>query len=187
MRRGLIRELAATVATVLVVVLGWPALANATMLVPGATSAGATGLAVRGTHYDPIVGVYDGIVNNSVVLGQTTKTATKSAGAATDIVKYDADFALGQITSGDKATASQLDSFGASQGWTRGQTASGPVKWTDENGIVRVTIKRGSPRAPGSSTPHVEMRNAAGTRVDPYGFPVTRTSPGNHTPIVWDW
>ncbi|MEU4383699.1 hypothetical protein [Promicromonospora sp. NPDC023805] len=24
-------------------------------------------------------------------------------------------------------------------------------------------------------------------RIDPYGNEVTRKSPGNHTPIVWDW
>lgn len=34
--------------------------------------------------------------------------------------------------------------------------------------------------------PHVEMRNAAGQRVDPFGNAVTRRSPGNHTPIEWD-
>ena len=100
--------------------------------------------------------------------------------------KYDPDFALGQITSGGKATASQLDEFGAAQGWARSQTASGPIKYVDENGVVRLTIKQGSPRAPGSASPHVEIRNAAGVRVDAYGNPVTRKSAGNHTPIVWD-
>jgi len=34
--------------------------------------------------------------------------------------------------------------------------------------------------------PHVEIRNAAGQRIDPYGNTVTRRSPGNHTPIEWD-
>lgn len=102
------------------------------------------------------------------------------------VAVYDADFALGQITSGGRATASQLDEFGVAQGWLRSQTASGPIKYTDQNGVVRITIKQGSPRAPGSGSPHVEIRNADGVRVDPYGSPVTRRSTGNHTPIVWD-
>lgn len=75
----------------------------------------------------------------------------------------------------------------ASEGWIRRQSATGPVKYTDANGVVRLTIKRGSPRAPGSGGPHVELRNADGYRVDPYGNLVTRRSPGNHTPIEWDW
>jgi len=103
------------------------------------------------------------------------------------LTKYDADFALGQITSGGRASASQLDEFGAAQGWIRSQTATGPVKYTDADGIARLTIKRGSPRAPGSGGPHVELRNADGFRVDPYGNLVTRRSVGNHTPIEWDW
>lgn len=61
------------------------------------------------------------------------------------------------------------------------------MRFTDENGVVRLTIKRGSGRAPGSADPHVEMRNGAGQRVDPYGNTVTRKSPGNQTSIVWDW
>lgn len=64
---------------------------------------------------------------------------------------------------------------------------TGPVKYTDANGVVRLTAKRGSARAPGSGGPHVELRNAGGYRVDPYGNLVTRKSPGNHTPIEWDW
>lgn len=103
------------------------------------------------------------------------------------LTRYDPDFALGQLTSGGRASASQLDEFGAAQGWARSQTATGPVKYTDANGVVRLTIKRGSPRAPGSGGPHVELRNADGYRVDPYGNLVTRKSPGNHTPIEWDW
>jgi hypothetical protein len=64
---------------------------------------------------------------------------------------------------------------------------TGPVKFTDENGVVRITIKRGSPSAPGSGNPHVEMRNAAGNRMGPYGNEVMRKSIENHTPIIWDW
>ena len=98
-----------------------------------------------------------------------------------------ADAALSDLTAGGRATASQLDEFGAAQGWARSQTATGPVKYTDPNGVVRLTIKRGSDRAPGSGSPHVELRNVDGFRVDSVGNLVTRRSPGNHTPIVWDW
>lgn len=99
----------------------------------------------------------------------------------------DADEALGKLTAGGRAKASELESFGTNQGWIRSQTTNGPVKFTDSNGIVRLTIKRGSDRAPGSDMPHVEMRNWQGLRIDSYGNLVTRKSPGNHTPIKWDW
>jgi hypothetical protein len=89
----------------------------------------------------------------------TTLTAAVVATNTGGLAKYDPDFALGQVTSGGRATASQLDEFGAAQGWVRSQTATGPIKYTDANGVVRVTIKKGSPRAPGSGSPHVEMRN----------------------------
>ena len=102
------------------------------------------------------------------------------------MVRYEADFALGQLTRGGSAKASELVEFGKAQGWTRVQTATGPVKFVDANGVTRVTIKSGSPRAPGSNFPHVEMRNAAGQRIDPYGNTVTRRSPGNQTPVEWD-
>ncbi|WP_222593199.1 hypothetical protein, partial [Cellulomonas composti] len=115
------------------------------------------------------------------------KRFVKATNTGTALVKYDADFAVGQLTAGGRATASQLDEFGAAQGWARSKTPTGPVKYTDGNGVVRVTIKQGSPRTPGSGGPHVELRNPDGTRIDPFGNPVSRTSPGNHTPIVWDW
>lgn len=109
-----------------------------------------------------------------------------SVGAGTSLARYDADFALAQLTRSGSATASGLVNFAESQGWTRIQTATGPIKYVDENGVTRLTIKNGSPRAPGSNFPHVEMRNAAGQRVGPYGNAVMRRSPGNHTPITWD-
>lgn len=59
-------------------------------------------------------------------------------------------------------------------------------QWIKTQRVGR-TIKRGSDRAPGSGGPHVEIRNGRGERVDPYGHGVTRKSPGNHTPIIWDW
>ncbi|WP_280406268.1 hypothetical protein [Nocardia brasiliensis] len=82
--------------------------------------------------------------------------------------------------------ASELEEFAKRQGWTKSQTENGPMKYTDENGIVRMTIKKGSDRAPGSGDPHVEIRDATGQRTDPYGNPVTRKSPDNHTSIDWD-
>ncbi|RBO94337.1 hypothetical protein [Nocardia puris] len=83
--------------------------------------------------------------------------------------------------------ASELEKYALEQGWTKSQTPNGPPKYTDENGIVRMTIKKGSSRAPGSQDPHVELRNANGERIDPFGNTVDRRSPGNHTPIDWDW
>ncbi|HYO60731.1 MAG TPA: RHS repeat-associated core domain-containing protein, partial [Actinomycetota bacterium] len=112
-------------------------------------------------------------------------TVTTSA-AGTGIVRYSADFALRQLTRGGTAKASELVEFAASQGWKSVSTATGPLKFVDENGILRLTIKSGSSRAPGSNFPHVEIRNALGQRIDPSGGLVTRTSPGNHTPISWD-
>ncbi|PSK98285.1 hypothetical protein CLV30_12071 [Haloactinopolyspora alba] len=91
------------------------------------------------------------------------------------------------FTGGAKPKASELDVWAQAQGWTRSQTENGPLKFTDENGVVRMTIKRGSPRAPGSEHPHVEIRDETGQRTDPFGNPVTRKSPNNHTPIEWDW
>jgi hypothetical protein len=53
------------------------------------------------------------------------------------------DFAVGQLTQGGRqltqggrASLSQLDEFGAAQGWTRGQSAAGPLKYEDENEIT---------------------------------------------------
>ena len=87
---------------------------------------------------------------------------------------------------GSKPKASELEDYARSEGWTRTQTADGPAKFVDENGVVRLTIKKGSSRAPGSDDPHVELRDPTGQRIDPFGNPVTRKSPGNHTPIEWD-
>ncbi|MCE7007356.1 hypothetical protein LWC34_31745 [Kibdelosporangium philippinense] len=83
--------------------------------------------------------------------------------------------------------ASDLDKWAQAQGWTKTQTENGPPKYVDDNGVVRVTIKQGSPRAPGSGHPHVEIRDENGQRTDPFGNPVTRRDPGNHTEIDWDW
>jgi hypothetical protein len=91
------------------------------------------------------------------------------------------------FAAGAKPNASELERYALSQGWTKTQTPTGPPKYIDENGVVRMTIKQGSPRTPGSEHPHVELRDASGQRIDPFGNPVTRHSPENHTPIEWDW
>ena len=81
-----------------------------------------------------------------------------------------------------------LASFAEEQGWTRSQAAFGPVKYRDANGVLRLTLKRGSDRAAGSNFPHAEVRNAAGTRIDPKtGARVLRKDPvGNHRGITFD-
>lgn len=90
------------------------------------------------------------------------------------------------FANGRTPKASELKAYAESQGWTPSQTPNGPLKYTDSNGVVRLTIKQGSSRAPGSANPHVEIRDANGQRTDPFGAPVTRKSTGNHTPIDWD-
>ncbi|WP_236472061.1 RHS repeat domain-containing protein, partial [Pseudomonas syringae] len=82
--------------------------------------------------------------------------------------------------------ASELKKYAEAQGWKPSKTDGGPLKYIDENGIPRVTIKQGSSRAPGSADPHVEFKNATGQRTDAFGNPVTRKSPNNHTPIDFD-
>ncbi|WP_226862913.1 WXG100-like domain-containing protein [Mycolicibacterium baixiangningiae] len=94
---------------------------------------------------------------------------------------------LGDLFRGRTPKASELEDYATSQGWAKTQSPGGPPKYVDENGIVRMTIKEGSPRTPGSEAPHVELRDATGQRIDPNGNPVTRRSEGNHTPIEWDW
>lgn len=82
--------------------------------------------------------------------------------------------------------ASELRQYAENKGWKPSQTDGGPLKYVDENGVPRVTIKQGSSRAPGSADPHVEFKDATGKRIDAFGNPVTRKSPGNHTSIDFD-
>jgi len=119
------------------------------------------------------------------VLGKTGKLGklSKAAKAGPDVKPNLGDY----FTSGAKPKASDLDKHAEAQGWTKTQTPHGPPKYVDENGTVRMTIKEGSPRAPGSGGPHVEIRDENGQRTDPDGNPVTRKSPGNHTPVEWDF
>jgi hypothetical protein len=87
---------------------------------------------------------------------------------------------------GGTAKASELVAFANAHGWALTQTKSGPLIFVDSAGVKRLTLKMGSPRAPGSEFPHVEVRDSTGQRVDPFGNPVSRKSPGNHMPIEWD-
>lgn len=87
---------------------------------------------------------------------------------------------------GGTPKASELAAYAEAQGWRKTQTPTGPPKYFDENGIERLCIKKGTSRAAGSETPHVAIRDANGQRIDPFGNPVTRRDPGNHTDIDWD-
>lgn len=88
---------------------------------------------------------------------------------------------------GRTAKASELAADALRQGFTAQKATAGPLKFIDGNGVVRLTLKQGSNRTPGSNFAHAEFRNAAGQRVDAFGSAVTRTSPGNHTPIDFDF
>lgn len=91
------------------------------------------------------------------------------------------------IKTGDKPKASDFKIWAESQqGWHPTATPTGPLKYVDKNGLIRVTIKQGSSRTVGSEQPHVELRNAKNCRIDIQGRPVIRKSPANHTPIYWD-
>lgn len=58
------------------------------------------------------------------------------------------------------------------------------MKFTDENGTVRLEVKAGRPRTPGSEGSHVSYRDIDGNRRDPMtGERVSRRSGGNHRPI----
>lgn len=87
---------------------------------------------------------------------------------------------------GRMAKASELVGYAKKQGWKAMQSSGGPLKYVDANGVIRMTIKQGSQRAPGSGFPHVELRNALGKRIDAFGNEVTRKSLGNHIEILYD-
>ena len=72
----------------------------------------------------------------------------------------------GVLANGRTPTASEVEEYAESQGWTPDQSENGPVKYRDENGVARVTIKSGSSRTEGSEGPHLELRNASNERVD---------------------
>lgn len=91
------------------------------------------------------------------------------------------------LKTGIKPKASDFKTWAESQqNWYPTQTPNGPLKYVDKKGIIRLTLKQGSSRTPGSNQPHAELRNAKGIRIDPQGNPVTRRSLANHTFIDWD-
>jgi RHS repeat-associated protein len=113
-----------------------------------------------------------------------SEVASQTGGSA--VLKYNPDFALGQLTRNGTAKASELVEFAGRQGWVLTQKKDGPMIFVDANGVKRLAIKRGSPRTPGSELPHIEVRNEMGDRIDPFGNSVVRRSPSNHVPIDWD-
>ena len=91
------------------------------------------------------------------------------------------------FVAGEEVKASELVEFSKNQGWSKVQTENGPLQYVDENNIVRLNIKKGSARTPGSEEPHVEVRNATGDRINPAtGEKVSKRSKENHTKIKYD-
>lgn len=91
------------------------------------------------------------------------------------------------ISTGINPKASDFQVWADSQqGWHPTQAPNGPLKYIDKNRVARLTLKQGSPRAPGSNYPHVELKNANNIRIDLQGNPVTRKSTDNHPRIDWD-
>jgi hypothetical protein len=109
----------------------------------------------------------------------TGRALGQAAGAATDA-------GVSSFGKWVGAKAPDIVRWAESRGWKFGQTENGPIKYFDENGVSRVTIKRGAARTPGSENPHVELRNGYNQRIDSEGNAVSKRSTGNHTPIDWD-
>jgi RHS repeat-associated protein len=84
------------------------------------------------------------------------------------------------------AKVSELMEYAISKGWKYIRNSNGPIKYIDENGKIRMTIKKGSLRTPGSEQPHVSFQNSEGKYIDIDGNVISRTSPSNHTPINYD-
>ena len=87
---------------------------------------------------------------------------------------------------GREAKASELIELAEKLGWEKIKNPDGPIKYVDENGIVRMTIKKGSERTPGRIFPHVEIRNSQGHRTGVFGNETTMPSPGNHIEKLYD-
>ncbi|MCL6600748.1 MAG: hypothetical protein K6T81_18740 [Alicyclobacillus macrosporangiidus] len=92
------------------------------------------------------------------------------------------------VDQSETLTASKPRQFAQRQGWKSTKTSTGPEKWFDQSGSKRprLIIKQGSSRTPGSEGPHVEIFDETGQRIDRYGNPVSKRSPENHTPIIYD-
>lgn len=84
------------------------------------------------------------------------------------------------------ARASELMRWGEVQGWTLRQNPTGPPRWFDQDGVERLTVKRGSARTPGSEEPHASIRNESGKYLDATGLEAKRESLPSHIPILWD-
>jgi hypothetical protein len=93
---------------------------------------------------------------------------------------------LSALYSNQIAKVSEVIALAESKHWKIVKSNTGPIKFVDSQGTARLTIKQGSARTAGSETPHIEIRNAEGIRVDMSGKPVSRRSKENHTPIEWD-
>jgi len=93
---------------------------------------------------------------------------------------------LSNLFRGQTPKASELINFALQQGWKLLKSETGPRKFFDENGIERMTIKHGSPRTPGSESPHISIKNTQGKLIDPCGNQVKQKDPDNHIPIIWD-
>jgi hypothetical protein len=136
------------------------ALGNLTALAGAAY--GARGLlAAGGTSATVSAGAGGGI-------GAMESAATADAAADGAAARGIPNNSISKLFEGGRVpTASELEEVGQERGWTRSQTTDGPIKYTDERGINRLTIKKGSARTPGSENPHVEVRSPQGERYDP--------------------
>lgn len=115
------------------------------------------------------------------------ETSAGVVAAEDGVTEFVAARGIGSFFQGGRiAKASELVGYAEQQGWKAVQSAGGPLKYVDENGIIRMTIKQGSQRAADSGYPHVELRNALGKRIDPLGNEVLRKGLGNHTEIFYD-
>ncbi|MEK4297401.1 RHS repeat domain-containing protein [Paenibacillus sp. FSL R5-0914] len=121
-----------------------------------------------------VMGGFSSLMSVATAPLYASKPEAKGTGDVKNIFGFDASKTM---------TATKLRDYAKSQGWTKTQTANGPEKWVDKNGVTRITIKGGTDRAPGSAGPHVEIKDSSGQRIDPMGNPVTRKSEDNHTPI----
>lgn len=145
---------------------------------------GAAALDFLSVGLDGVAAALPGIPGGASLIVKGQREAAEVASSLPNIVVTKGADDI--FKAGRTPKASELQKYAEGQGWKPTQTDGGPLKYVDENGIPRVTIKQGSSRAPGSGGPHVELKDASGQRVDPSGNPVTRKSPGNHTPIDYD-
>ncbi|HNR78041.1 MAG TPA: RHS repeat-associated core domain-containing protein, partial [Parvularculaceae bacterium] len=82
-----------------------------------------------------------------------------------DVAKAGRGAQVGKIIDPNGSSkASDIIAKSEDVGFTPSQSANGPLKMVDENGVARVTIKSGSDRAPGSGGPHVELKDSNGQR-----------------------